>query len=76
MCTGFCESARAALQLTTAGSPHTHPLEQVGVIYPKPADDKLPRAVERLTYCNQLETRSAAAKRRTQLPCSAFGLQV
>lgn len=44
-----CERARAALQLTTAGSPHTQPSEQVAMIRPKPNDDRLIQAVEQLT---------------------------
>lgn len=44
-----CERARAALQLTTAGSPHTQPSEQVAMIRPKPTDDKFFQAVEQLT---------------------------
>ena len=44
-----CERARAALQLTTVGSPHTQSSEQVAMVRPKPTDDKLLYAVEQLT---------------------------
>ena len=44
-----CERARAALQLTTAGSPYTLPSEQVAMVRPNPVNDKLLQAVEQLT---------------------------
>lgn len=44
-----CERARAALQLTTVGSPHTQSSEQVAMVRPRPPDDKLLHAVEQLT---------------------------
>lgn len=44
-----CERARAALQMTTLGFPHTQPTEQVAMIRPKPSDDKLLHAIEQLT---------------------------
>ena len=44
-----CERARAALQLTTVGTPHTQSSEQVAMVRPEPTDDKLLRAVELLT---------------------------
>lgn len=44
-----CERARAALQLTTVGSPHSQSSEQVAMVRPKSTDDKLLHAVEQLT---------------------------
>lgn len=44
-----CERARAALQMTAAGSPHIPPPDQVAMIRPQPADDRLLQAVEQLT---------------------------
>lgn len=44
-----CERARAALQLTAAGSIHAQPSEQVAMVRPKPTDEKLLQAVEQLT---------------------------
>lgn len=44
-----CERARAALQLTAAGSSHIPSSEQVAMIRPQPTDAKLLQAVEELT---------------------------
>lgn len=46
---GCCERARAALNLTTAGSPYTVPSEQAAMVRPDPANDKFLQAVEQLT---------------------------
>ncbi|KAL3976326.1 ubiquitin carboxyl-terminal hydrolase 36/42 [Sarotherodon galilaeus] len=43
-----CERARAALQLTAAGSSHIPSSEQVAMIRPQPTDAKLLQAVEEL----------------------------
>lgn len=46
---GCCERARAALHLTSAGSPYTVPSEQAAMVRPDPVNDRLLQAVEQLT---------------------------